>query len=379
MFLLARIRGKPHYAQRQGPFGVTDATSLGVRFLAFLRSHPDAELIDELPDTDPASLSPGESRADFFLEKRRFLGELKSLETDTRYKIDAILAPHLKRRDWPQFFGTWPLERVLKTLPDGENIFRQVSSEVTSAIPGLVRKANSQIASTKSAIGATSGEGILVVLNDGIELLPPQTVVSHIQRALTERKPDGSARFRHIQSAVVISEAHRVVPGGDPRGVPPFHPLFSCKNRLVPPTKECSETVTELLVGWARFNGKPLAVLQGALPTVMTVSEVTAAQGPIPRHEAWRLDYRAKRTLATLTFDELIAHGRSNMNELDPHFLKNPGRKPPEPVPLERLRIWTEFLEEVDLRGIPTSEWGPLVVGDLGGERGAKKGDSNEH
>jgi hypothetical protein len=336
------------------------------RFTGFIKSHPTAEWVDELTSPDAAASNPGEERADFFLENRTFVGELKSLETDTRYKIDEIIEPYRHRADWPQYYGTWPLEQVLRKLPDGEAIFRQVSRAVTSAIPGIVRKANRQIGATKRAIRTTSAEGILVVLNGEIELLPPLTISNHIRRVLTGRKKDGSPSFRHIQSAIVVSEAHQVVPGGDPKGLPPFHPLVTTINDLAPPTPKCSRITQELLVGWATFNGMPLVTLRGMTPPpVMPTSDVLAAQQPMSRSDQWRRDYRATRLLAALSQEELIARGRESMNRLTPHFIKDSGVRLSDADLLPLLKQFTEFLEEVNLRGLSLEEWGPSVGRDV--------------
>lgn len=340
--------------------GANPPESLALRFQRFLRLHPGAELIDELPKSDPAAQQSGE-RADFLLERRCVFGEIKSLETDTRYKIEEIVTLLRSRAEWPEFYGSWSLKNVMQNLSDGPEVLRRIGKALTSAVPGLVRKANRQIAASKSAIGKTSGDGLLVILNDGIEVLAPYAVTGLIRQELLRKRVAGKPAFPHIQLVLVASEAHRVVPGGDARGLQTLLPLISTENEAAPPTETGRRAMQLLLEGWARFNSAPLLVSKGEMPPIIGASEAVAANSPTTRSDAWRREYRLNRTLGNLSFEELVGHGSMTMVKLTPHFLKGGEKLSPEVV-LHLMRRFTEFEEEMNFRAIPASRWGPLVT-----------------
>jgi hypothetical protein len=101
------------------------------RFIAFAKTLPGAEYIDEMDLT----LEQKEARkADFLFEDRRIICELKSRKTDTGGKVEEILSPHKERPEWPIFFGSVEVREILKHLPDGDRINRQIFDAITTAI-----------------------------------------------------------------------------------------------------------------------------------------------------------------------------------------------------------------------------------------------------
>ena len=74
--------------------------SLADRFREFMAQYPGVERIDDL--------APGGNgkRADYLLDNRSVILELKSLETDVRPKIDRMVEALSAREDWPLFYGS---------------------------------------------------------------------------------------------------------------------------------------------------------------------------------------------------------------------------------------------------------------------------------
>jgi hypothetical protein len=175
---------------------------LAERFSDFLNSREDVENIDALP------LQRNPSKADYFAEKRGVIIELKSLETDTEHRIEEILKPHRSRPEFPDFFGGWDLRQVLLYLPDGEEIGHLIAKVVTDSIERLFRKANSQIRSTKYVFGLPDATGLLILLNQHIDVLSPNLIIYRLRKAAGKRHPDGALQFTEIQHVMLISEAH---------------------------------------------------------------------------------------------------------------------------------------------------------------------------
>lgn len=333
---------------------VTDAPrDLVQLFVDLVREIPGAEWVDDLRGMLPHSLFEGE-HGDFLLDRRSIIGELKSLETDTRHKIDPILEPLRTSPDWPQFFGSWNVEEVLATMPGGAEVMRRIEKAVTSAIPGIVRKANRQIAETKRVLELGSAEGFLVVLNAGLELLSPRTIAEKIIDCLKEDKQPGRPKFRHIQHALVISESHVIVTrSGDPR-----LPLLSIRGRGA--SDRGTRSASALMQAWARRTGLPMVpgeTAEGA--RLETASEYRARSQSAPLHEIWRREYRRHRTLQQLSDEELLTHGARVVAKVR---IGKSGKieMPEDPLPMGRE--FTEFLEEIRFRRIPLQRWGPRVA-----------------
>jgi len=128
-------------------------SELESRFTAFLRAVPGAEPIDDLEERGSPS-----KKADFFFDSRQVVCELKSLQVDAEYKIDRILEPHRNRPEFPLFLGRWDLAKVLKFLPDGDEIGESIYTDLTSIVEEKVKDANRQIRETKVQFGVQSSK-----------------------------------------------------------------------------------------------------------------------------------------------------------------------------------------------------------------------------
>ena len=151
----------------------TSRASLEDRFKAFLSQLKNAENIDEaLSDTE---LADGK-RADFLLDGRRIVLELKSLEVDPEYKVEERLAPHRKRSEFPVFYWGADLNEMLSHLPDGEVIRREIAHAVTRSVQGALEKADDQIEAAKRALGLENSCGAVAILNERLGILTPELV-----------------------------------------------------------------------------------------------------------------------------------------------------------------------------------------------------------
>lgn len=68
--------------------------SLEDRFISFVRSLINAELIDEIEmDSDQRAAE----KPDFFFYERQFIAEMKSLKKDMKIKADNVMDKHRER------------------------------------------------------------------------------------------------------------------------------------------------------------------------------------------------------------------------------------------------------------------------------------------
>jgi Uma2 family endonuclease len=92
------------------------------RFKSFLDTLEDVENIDNLTLTQEQRNA---NKADYFAKNRNLIIELKSLETDTEQKLEKILLPHRSRPEFPEVWGGQEVYKILKHLPDGDDINTQ--------------------------------------------------------------------------------------------------------------------------------------------------------------------------------------------------------------------------------------------------------------
>jgi hypothetical protein len=332
------------------------------RLLAFLRQQPTAEVIDELslPVTGDAP-----KHADFFLAERAVVVEVKALYEDPSHKVDSTVTPHRDRPEFPLFYGEADVAKVVAHLPDGDRIMNQMAERLTRSVENSFRSANKQIASTKAVFETAEAEGVLILVNEGVEILSPEMIAWRLAQMLGKCNSEGDTRYPHINMIWVLSEAHRL-----------DHPHLSTVKLLpamliasdrCPPTERTTALVNALQPAWAAFNKVPFVDLGEAKPGQFTWRRVSEERkdesSPAPAHEWWRREYRKDAYLRSLSWQELLAHGANVVQELQSFFVLEPGAAAPaRSVTKDSHQCnalteqWTHFLEEMNYRAIDMRE-----------------------
>lgn len=321
----------------------SSAGSLEKRVMSFLGSRTGAESIDRLTLTPDQRAS---EKADFFLEQRTVVCEVKALQTDTKEKIDRIMEPVLKRDDAPIFYGEWELEKVLKNLPDGENIKRRIFEATTSAVWNLFRKANEQIRVTKNSFGLPSAGGVLVLVNDLVSVLSPQVLAARINDLFGRKEPDGRISYPEIEAVWILAETHTVDIGQGQKSVAAVTIYREDGSAAL----RCLDALQKR---WAAAHGMPLVEMSPDLFRTLEFEEVPNAAPPThgPRHERRRIDYRRNPYLRHHTDEQLKEVFSKLMPAITAGFLK--GAKPEQKrTATELMEQFTHFLEELRARGL---------------------------
>lgn len=329
------------------------------RFIAFAKTLLGAEYIDQMD----LSLEQTKARkADFLFDNRRIICELKSLKTDTGGKVEEILSPHRARPEWPIFFGSVEVQKILKYLPDRDRINRQLFDAVTTAIKDLTRSANSQIRQTKDTFELPSAGGMLVILNEFIDILSPDVIAHKIDELFRKKTPDGESWFPHINAVWIINESHYQEVAPDLEAIP----ALIMTNNLVPDLVNVASFIDSLQPKWAHFNGAPLIRMEGGyldninFQSMKKKRQKTAET--IPRHEMWRRQYRRRPYLRALSKQELMEYFERLLTAMGPGFLKGATEKQ-RSLMTELMEPWTHFLEEVNLLGLDMREFSPVTKG----------------
>lgn len=325
------------------------------RFTQFLASLPGAEAIDSmvLPE-DPER----RRRADFLLAKREVVLELKTLSIDTSHKVEAAVDKHRERDEFPLFYGTADVLKVLSHLPDGEDIYRRMVNSLGRSVEEAVRSAEEQVTHTRHVLGIPNAIGMLVILNESVEILDP-VVVGHRVGQLMRRERTGNSDAEMLDFVWLLFESHAL---GVVGGVPAI-PSMLIRGGRAARFPWFTAFHKDVVGRWAALNNG--AVIDGGSPDPMAM-RFAATKGiasPPPtelaRHEVWRRQYRAQPYLRHLGDDAVLAHGGALMQRLMPHFAKE-GPDYVADVVMPLMEQFTHFQEEasfraLDLRKMPTS------------------------
>lgn len=321
--------------------------NLESRFLAFAKSLPNSEYIDDLPLDQKQAKS---KKGDFFFNNRSVVCEIKSLKKDTSNKVDSIIFPHRDRPEWPLFYGEWKISKILAHLPDGEQIGQKIVEAISSAIPNSLRDANRQVRETKGSFHLPDAEGLLVLLNDAVDILSPHIIVSQIQNQLAKRISSGEMRFQEISIVWIIDETHTTQINEKTRA----NPLIMVINDYIQSSGATEVLVNTLFKQWAEFEGFPLITQKDTSMQNLSFEpnrSVQPSRRPLKRYEIWQKQYRASPYLRNLSQDELIDYGEEILRDLNRTFILNSPKKPKRNKD-ELALLWTHLLEEITFRGI---------------------------
>jgi hypothetical protein len=329
----------PEYMQRP---------TLNERFIKFMSQLPMVEVIDEL------ELPPNfekEKRADFLIERRKVIVEIKSLESDPEYKVQDEMAKHQGREEYPLFYGELELSKILRHLPDGKEINQRLFYKISRSLENSFRKGNRQIGATKEILGCANAYGLLVFLNEELDILSPEVISYRVSELLTKRDSDGGLRYNHITSVWFILENYtlKLKQGGK------LLPSIVVDGPNAVDHQDFSIILNELQVAWASFNNIPLVT--GNVKNIRDLDFVTLSkleeehQQFLPRHEVWRKGYRTAPYLRSLSDEAVLEHGARLINLMAPNFMKG-GTKIPFEQMAQHMEGWTHFLEESEFRGL---------------------------
>lgn len=320
--------------------------TLEKRFFRFLDTLPGAENIDQL--AIPAGHKDTQ-KGDFFLGGRRAIVEVKTLQADPEGKVEQTIEPLRSRSEMPVFYGQVEVSNVLKYFPEKEAIERKIYERVSRSIEQAVRSADKQILATKTAFGVPDAMGLLVFLNELVELLTPELIARKTGEMLVKRSADGALRYPNIAGAIIITECH-VAQEIKFTNALPFVLLEGPAAGVFPEYQLITES---LMHGWSVFNGVPLIRGQENrfMPFKSRTEKEKSEATRITRSELWERNYKANRYLASLTDNQLLDYGNRLIAGLTPCFLK--GAEPKDMgKTIALVEKFAHFNVEMNTRGL---------------------------
>ncbi len=320
--------------------------NLEERFKRFLVTLSNVKDIDNMPLPQAYT---GE-KADYIIDDNIII-EIKSLYNDPSSKIEQRLEPHKNRKEYPVFFGKRELKDILKHLPDGQKINREIFFALTKSIQKALEKADDQIEATKIFLDKPNACGIVILLNEKIETFSPETVAYITRYMMAKKSTDGSIRYKNFQYVFALNEAYHL----------PIHqqvkalPITNIHGPLSEDYPEGDKAIVVLTEQWTSFMKANLFEWTTSPSSEMLQDFKLRTDDVIPalsknsnRANVIRSRYRQNRYLKNTTEKEFIEHGKNLKNALTPYFLIG---TPLNGLPPANLTLsWINFLEEAELR-----------------------------
>jgi hypothetical protein len=316
------------------------------RFVDFVRSLKNAEVVDEI---ELSSEQKKAKKPDFFFCDRQFIGEMKAINADTEYKAIAMLEGQRERPEFPVFYEPWDSNKILNCLPDGKFIKERMIKAITTGLEKSLKKANKQIESSKQTYKVQTAEGILIIINDLVEVLSPEVIAYRVNQLLNRRRPSGELFYPDIAVTLIVSGLHIVKSeyGQD------LVPVITFVNSNAADYEAARDYTRWLERRWAEFNGMPFIESNIKFDDLKTLKRKKEQSSKQPtRSDFWKKQYKIAPYLRGLSEDELIGHAKTLAYKMLPRGLRGDHEKPSQQEFNEMMESNTHLMEEFNHRGI---------------------------
>lgn len=172
------------------------------KFRKFILESEHGKCLDNDEDTFKGK------RADYLVLDDYFIFEVKTLLEDRALIINEKLND-LADSDpnFPQFFGTVHIEEIIKKHKTPDSFRQWIVNYAARNIDSLIRKSNKQIAETQKSLGLENSVGVLVLLNQGIQLYDNDFIYQEVSRILHKRKNNRYER-QYVEIVWLINETN---------------------------------------------------------------------------------------------------------------------------------------------------------------------------
>jgi hypothetical protein len=250
---MKELRENQSWASPKWEDGEDNMTStLWRRFDSFVRTLDGFEDIDALLKnrTD----LHGKKRADYLFQGRQIIVEQKRLVSNPIYRPQGFAAK--TRRDRRiVVYGTVSTRSIFSAQPDADALQRKIILDLAKRISADVADADKQTRDTRLIFDIPDAVGIIVLLNEGAEILTPDVIGYAVSNAFQERSNEGARRYTHSDGVIGISEAQTL-----PVQALPTYPI----NTFTSPQTNRAEIVvafSDMLISkWATFNHATLNI-----------------------------------------------------------------------------------------------------------------------
>lgn len=282
-------------------------------------------------------------RADYACLSGLIALELKTLEEDGAARMDNLMDELSQRPDWPQFYGSAPLESMLKHVEDPDAVRRKFINRVGRAIINHLKKANKQLGAHANNLPRKNLLRVMLLINEDHELYDP-SLVAHILKHALRRRDHSSYLYPNVDFVLFTSERHAASMNDQLT-----FPLVSIEGPGLETSVWKRGVMDEVFARWSAWNDNPIFYADALNVDFSTIEHVS---DQMPRHELWRLEYRRNPYMRFLLDDELRAHFDEAQVILMLMALKDAPLKPQRDMVQSAMMLFTHITMEMNNRGI---------------------------
>lgn len=212
------------------------------RMIRFLESQPDAESLDK---KEFSQLSGDKAKADYLLDKRRIVAELKTIKGDPKIRVEDRLKKRFAQPGAPIVFGRVGVSAALRGLSDEGEVVKMMYDLSARAVRRHLQKSDEQILVTKSNLNLSNSVGMTIIMNDREEMIDAIGIL-HAIKSTFEVVESGYPNVDFVWASI---EAHEMkLPGGGSG----FPQLIISRSEEHP---DRLDFLGRLIAYWAQFNG----------------------------------------------------------------------------------------------------------------------------
>ena len=287
-------------------------------------------------------------RPDYICLGGRLAVEIKTLEEDATARLDNFTDELRLRTDWPEIYGSVPLQAVLKNMGDSENLQKKALDRIGRAIVSHVRKANKQLRAHAEKSEQKNVVKLLILINEDHEIYEPHIVAFALQKAL-KRKENGAFVYTDVDAVLYLTERHALV-----QNKLLVYPILCVEGVGIDVDSWKRDVIDNVVSRWEKWNGHP-EIKRDAHVTDFSIIEHVPPK--MRRQEKWELDYRRNPYMASLPEEQL----RDIFDEIALSSLlvihKGSPEKPSQEQSIANLERSAHMFYEMAQRGTPITKF----------------------
>ncbi|MCS6625467.1 hypothetical protein N0B44_21375 [Roseibacterium beibuensis] len=232
------------------PTSPENRESLELRMKRFLEREPSTEPLDA---PEFGKINGSESKADYLLARRKFVAELKTLNSNPFDRVEQRLRRRFAQPGSPILFGSMDIGKLLEGLSDQDELLKSIHGLIGRKVRSNLKKSSEQIAAIRSRFSIPEAAGLTILLNENEEMIDAATVGYSIINKFQEH-PENYASIQYVWAS--IESVFIQLPDGRSG----FPQVLVCKSRE--PAANEVDFLLRMITAWAQFNGSEIVPIK---------------------------------------------------------------------------------------------------------------------
>jgi hypothetical protein len=238
----------------------------------FIAHLPRASILDD------GAFNPKGGVADFLLNDKRIVAELKCIDANMLQKVQEFATSIIEGRNL-NFYGSVPFDRIIKDQQDRLELNREAIFKVCKPLEKDFKKANSQIRNIKNKLQLKDSHGLLILVNTQNSPLEPKLALWFLSLLFNRRKQNGQPICSSIDCILYLTQLHTL---GELDGVH-LQPALKLMRDGRSDYQPLETYLNEFLEEWAAFNHIPLFMAEESYEQIKDFSMTPMRRRVLPK------------------------------------------------------------------------------------------------